>query len=197
MTSVVPDADTVNRWFVTQVRDASPAGVALPTDAGKRNDRPPMVTGLEPLRDLLRDELWHGRIIPQDIGDDTVVAMITAILEPVLTTQLGFTMHCHTQPMDTTSYTRLLLKHPKDGAAILDYSITRTKNGHRWFRWAATTPALAKTPMDAVYRTRYPLPPSGGFGLWDPEAQTVTLMAMIPGIYQAMDLSAQVKGTAS
>lgn len=197
MTCVIPDADTVNRWFVAPVRDASPAWAVLPADAGEHDDRPPVATGLELLRDLLRDGLWHDRIIPRDIGDDTVTAMITAVLEPVLTTQLGFTMHCRMQPMGTMSCTRLLLRHPKDGAVILDYGITRTGDGCRWFRWAATTPVLAGTPMDAAYRARHPLPPSGGFDLWDPEAKTAALMAMVPGIYQAMDLSARVKGTAS
>ena len=41
MTCVIPDADTVNRWFVAPVRDASPAWAVLPADAGEHDDRPP------------------------------------------------------------------------------------------------------------------------------------------------------------
>lgn len=42
MTCVIPDADTVNRWFVAPVRDASPAWAVLPADAGEHDDRPPL-----------------------------------------------------------------------------------------------------------------------------------------------------------
>lgn len=37
MTCVIPDADTVNRWFVAPVRDASPAWAVLPADVGEHD----------------------------------------------------------------------------------------------------------------------------------------------------------------